>query len=116
MTSAPLTNPAVPASIIYVTCGSREEATKIARTVVEERLAACANILGAIRSVYWWQGSVAEDDEIALILKTTVDKVATVSERVKELHSYDLPCVVEIPLGGGNAAYFDWITAETTNV
>ena len=103
------------ASMIYITCGSREEATEIARSVVEERLAACANIIGGMRSVYWWEGSVSEDDETVLILKTTSEKVATLTERVKALHSYTLSCVVEIPLGGGNAAYFEWIAAETAD-
>ena len=103
------------ASMIYITCGSREEATEIARSVVEERLAACANIIGGMRSVYWWEGSVSEDDETVLILKTTSEKVATLTERVKALHSYTLPCVVEIPLDGGNAAYFEWIAAETAD-
>lgn len=115
MTSASLIKSDRPASMIYITCGSRDEATKIAHTVVEERLAACANILGAMRSVYWWQGRVTEDDETVLILKTTVDKVETLTERVIALHSYELPCVVEIPLGGGNAAYLEWIAAETTD-
>ena len=116
MTSASLKNPDRSASMIYITCGTHDEAVKIARTLVEERLAACANIIDAMRSVYWWQGSVSEDDEIVLILKTTADRVGALTERVKALHSYDLPCVVEIPLGGGNAAYLDWIAAETADV
>ena len=100
--------------MIYITCGSRDEALKIARVVVEERLAACANIIDAMRSVYWWQGSVNEDDEVVLILKTAAERVEKLTERVKELHSYDLPCVVEIPIGGGNVDYLDWIAAETS--
>lgn len=116
MTTASLTKPARPVSMVYVTCGTQDEAANIARIVVEERLAACANIIGDMRSVYRWQGSVTEDDEVVLILKTTADKVEAVTDRVKELHSYDLPCVVEIPLAGGNSAYFDWISAETTDV
>lgn len=116
MTSASLTNSDRAARMIYVTCGSKDEATTIARTLVEERLAACANIFDPMRSVYWWQGSVTEDDEIVLILKTTVDRVGALTERVKALHSYELPCVVEIPLSGGNAAYLDWIAAETADV
>jgi len=102
--------------MIYITCGSRDEATKIARIIVEERLAACANIIDAMRSVYWWQGKVTEDDETVLIFKTTAERVGALTERVKALHSYELPCVVEIPLGnGGNAAYLDWIAAETAD-
>lgn len=85
----------------------------IARAVVEERLAACANIIDRMRSVYRWEDKVTEGEEAVLILKTTTEKVAALTERVKALHSYDLPCVVEIPLGGGNAAYFDWIATET---
>lgn len=112
MTSASLTKTDRPTSMIYITCGSHDEAIKIARTAVEERLAACANIIGDMRSVYWWQDKIVEDDEIVLILKTTAEKVAALTERVKALHSYDLPCVVEIPLRGGNAAYLDWIAAE----
>lgn len=113
MPSVSLTKPDHPARMIYITCGSHEEASKIARTVVEQRLAACANIIGGMRSVYWWEGEVNEDDEVVLILKTTTERVADLTERVKALHSYDVPCVVEIPLAGGNAAYLDWIVAET---
>lgn len=117
MTPATPENPArPPLSMIYITCGSRDEATTIARTVVGERLAACANILGAMRSVYWWEGQVTEDEETVLILKTTAERVGALTERVQALHSYDLPCVVEIPLaGGGNAAYLDWIASETAD-
>ncbi len=115
MTSVSLTKTDHPARMLYITCGSREEATKIARAVVEERLAACANIIDPMRSVYWWEGSVNEDDETVLILKTTAERAGELTERVKALHSYDVPCVVEIPLGGGNAAYLDWIAAETAS-
>ena len=113
MTSAFLTKSDRQASMIYVTCGTHEEATAIAHAVVDERLAACANIIAGMRSVYRWQGSVIEDEEVVVIIKTTADKVEKVTERVKTLHSYELPCVVEIPLGGGNDAYFEWIAAET---
>ena len=115
MTSASLTKTDRPTSMIYITCGSHDEAINIARTAVEERLAACANIIGDMRSVYWWQDKIVEDDDIVLILKTTAEKVAALTERVKALHSYDLPCVVEIPLRGGNAAYLDWIAAECSS-
>ncbi len=113
MTLASLQNSGHAASIIYITCGSRDEAATIARVVVEERLAACGNIIDGVRSFYWWEGKVSEDEETVLILKTTPERVGALTERVKALHSYELPCVVEIPLAGGNIAYFDWIVAET---
>jgi periplasmic divalent cation tolerance protein len=117
MTSTPLHDRGHTASLIYITCGSRDEATTIARAVVEERLAACANIIDGMHAIYWWEGKVAEDEETVLILKTTADRVGTLTGRVQALHSYDLPCVVEIPLGsGGNTAYLDWIAAETAEV
>ncbi len=98
----------------YVTCGSEEEARIIARTVVGERLAACANVIPGMRSVYRWQGEVCEDSETVLVFKTRHAKFAELSKRVVALHSYDVPCVVEIPLGGGHPAYLDWIVAETS--
>ena len=86
MTSAPLQDPGRTASLIYITCGSRNEATSIARKVVEERLAACANIIDGMRSIYWWEGKVSEDEETVLILKSTPERVGALTERVKELH------------------------------
>ena len=99
--------------LIYITASSDEEARTIARTLVEERLAACANILGRIGSVYWWEGELQEDDEVALIVKSTDALVPRIVERVKALHSYDCPCVVALPIAAGNAAFLDWIGAET---
>jgi periplasmic divalent cation tolerance protein len=101
--------------MIYVTCGSREQARDIARSVVAEKLAACANILPGMTSVYCWEGHVEEGEETVLILKTRTVLVRKLSARVKELHSFDVPCVVEIPLGGGNPDYFAWIAGETVS-
>jgi periplasmic divalent cation tolerance protein len=107
------TGPDPAVSMIYVTCGSVNEARQIGGTVVRERLAACANIIDGMQSIYWWEGAVEEGAETVLILKTACANVAALSERVKALHSYDVPCVAEIPLGGGNADYFDWIVAQS---
>ncbi len=107
------TTPDHAVSMIYVTCGSVNEAREIGDTVVRERLAACANIIEGMRSIYWWQGAVEEGAEAILILKTAAANVPALSDRVKTLHSYDVPCVAEIPLGRGNADYFDWILAES---
>lgn len=101
------------ATMIYITTSSREEAETIGRTLVEERLAACANVLGAVTSFYWWEGEVQADGEVSLVLKTRDDLVDALTERVKALHSYDCPCVVALPIAKGNPAFLDWIAAET---
>lgn len=102
------------ASMVYVTCGSLAQARQIGRSVVEERLAACANIIDGVHSVFRWEGVVQEGEEVVLILKTRASGVSALSARVKELHSFDVPCVVEIPLGKGNPDYFAWIAGECT--
>jgi len=101
--------------LVYITASSGEEARKIARTLVEERLAACANLLGEINSVYWWGDAVQEDAEVALIVKSRAELVPRIVERVRALHSYDCPCVVAIPIVGGNPDFIDWIAAETAS-
>ena len=103
----------MPQALIYVTTENREEAVKIGRNLVENRLVACANVLGPTTSVYWWEGAVTEGEEASLILKTRVDLVDRVVEKVKEMHSYDCPCVVSLAINGGNPAFLDWIDAET---
>ena len=100
-------------SLIYITTGSRDEALAIARELVESRLAACANVLAGTTSVYHWQGEVCEEGEVSLILKTRDDLVDRVVEKVRELHSYDCPCVVSLPITGGNQGFLDWIDVET---
>lgn len=99
--------------LIYVTAPDRDCALKLARLAVEERLAACANVLGPITSVYWWDGKLNEDAEVALVLKTRADLVAALTERLRAAHPYDCPCVVALPIDGGNPAFLAWITAET---
>ncbi len=98
---------------IYITAASQDEALTIGRAVVEARLAACANVFPGITSVYWWDGSPQEDSEAALILKTRQDLVDQVVAKVKELHSYECPCVVALPIAGGNKDFLDWISKET---
>ena len=98
---------------VYVTAATVEEAGKIGKALVEARLAACANVIGAIQSYYWWEGAVQQDTEAALILKTRADLVEALTAKVKELHSYDCPCVVALPIEGGNPEFLAWIDAET---
>ncbi len=101
------------AFFVYVTAANESEADLIARTVVEERLAACANRLGSIQSIYWWEGRVCEGEEVALVLKTAEERKDELVERIKQLHSYDCPCIVCLPIAGGNPDFLAWINSET---
>ena len=93
----------------YLTAADMDEARRIAKTLVAERLAACVNILGQIESVYHWEGAVQFAGEIALLAKTTEACFDALAAKVRELHSYELPCVVAVPLARGEAAFLDWI-------
>lgn len=97
----------------YITAGSKEEALRIGRILVEERLAACANVLDGMISVYRWNGAIEEAAEAVLIAKTRAALFDRLTARVQDLHSYDTPCVVELKLGRGNPAYLDWLRDET---
>ncbi len=98
---------------VYVTVPDEETARHIARTVVDERLAACANILPGCRSVYRWQGQVEEAGEVALILKTASARFPALERRIRELHPYEVPCIVAWEVRDGHGPYLDWVTAET---
>lgn len=100
--------------VCYVTAGSRDEALRIGRALVEERLAACANVHAGVGSIYWWQGRLEEAEEAVVVLKTRAELVPALTARVRQLHSYDCPCVVALPIEAGNPDYLDWIAAETT--
>ena len=98
---------------IYVTAGSLDEARNIARTAIEERLAACANILGNVTSVFQWDGAIQEEREIAMILKTRRDLVSALTERIKKIHSYDCPCITAHNIIDGHGGFLSWVAAET---
>ncbi len=91
------------------------EAERIAEVLVDERLAACVNILGGVRSVYRWQDAVERADEIAMIAKTKQVLFEPLAARVRALHSYDTPAIVAWPIVAGDSAYLDWIAAETNS-
>jgi periplasmic divalent cation tolerance protein len=98
---------------VYVTTKDADEARMLARMLVEERLAACANILPDMQSVYHWDGKLQETSEAVLILKTRSTLFPAVEARVKELHSYKTPCIVGLPIGMGHGAFLSWVLAET---
>ena len=99
---------------VYLTAPDRDVALRLARALVDERLAACVNLLGPIRSVYRWQGAVEEADEVAMIAKTTAGQFAALEQRVRALHPYEVPCIVAWPHSHGTAPFLDWIAAETS--
>ena len=101
-------------NLIYMTTESEAVAERIGRALVSERLAACINIVAGMRSMYWWDGAVHQSDEAILIAKTQRSLVNQLIERVRELHTYDCPCIVSLSIDGGNPAFLDWIKAETT--
>jgi periplasmic divalent cation tolerance protein len=94
---------------VYVLFASTEEAERIGRTVVEERLAACINILGPVRSIYRWQGAVETSAEVAAILKTSHIEADALITRIAALHSYEVPCVVTWPIDKILRSYADWV-------
>lgn len=99
--------------LVYITASGPEEARRIGRALVAARLAACANVYGGVTSIYRWEGEVQEDAEAVLIVKTRESLVEPLTAKVCALHSYDCPCVVAVPVVGGNPAFLDWIDAET---
>lgn len=95
--------------VVFVTCSSREEAEKISKTLVKERLAACVNIVSTVKSFFWWEGRIDEAEEHLLIIKTSVEKIEKLIGRVKELHSYSVPEIISLPILEGNKEYLKWI-------
>jgi periplasmic divalent cation tolerance protein len=100
--------------LVYVTTSNRAEAQKLGRLSVEERLAACANVLGDIESYYHWESKFETSSETLLILKTTLEKLAALTDRLRELHSYSCPAIVAVPILGGSSQFLSWVCAEVT--
>jgi len=98
--------------IVYMTAGNVAEASRIAKTLVQRRLAACVNIIDGMRSVYEWEGTIQEEGEVVMIAKTHADCLPELEEAVKSIHSYDCPCIVGVAVCGGNNAFLDWVTEQ----
>jgi len=94
---------------VYMTAGSADEARMIGEVLVAERLAACVNLIGGMTSIYRWQGEIERGEEVVMIAKTTRDRVEALTDRVTRLHSYDCPCIVVLPVEGGNPTFLTWI-------
>ncbi|MBU0506887.1 MAG: divalent-cation tolerance protein CutA [bacterium] len=99
--------------LVYITTPTPEEAKKIAKVLVDERLAAGVNVLPGVSSVYWWEGKVNEESELILLAQTKESCVEDLIERVKEIHSYTCPCVVAVPIEKGYKNFLEWIERET---
>ncbi len=98
---------------VYITAKDKQQAYEIGRALVEERLVACVNIVDVMTSMYWWQDKVQEDNEAVCIAKTRQTLIEPLIERVKQLHSYECPCVIAWPIQAANEAYLKWIRDET---
>jgi periplasmic divalent cation tolerance protein len=98
---------------VVVTAADADWLAGFTRTLVKERLAACGHIVPAVRSVYRWDGAVQDDAEARVALHTRRGLVEAIVARTRELHPYEVPCVIALPLVGGNPAYLEWIATET---
>ena len=99
---------------ITTAAGSRDEADRLATTLVDRRLAACVQIVGPVRSVYRWQGAIEHSEEWLCQIKTTSELFAAVEWAVREIHSYDCPEIVATPIIAGSAAYLQWLAEQVS--
>ncbi len=99
--------------VVLVTCGSEEEAGKIANALVEVHLAACVNLVSPIRSIYRWEGKVWDEKEWLLIIKTQKDRFEELEKKVKSLHSYSVPEIISLPILEGSSSYLNWLLEMT---
>lgn len=103
-----------PYRIVFITAGGEEEAVRIAKALVEQRLAACVNIIQPVRSIYRWEGKVCDEQELLLVAKTHVAQIAALMACVEELHSYEVPEVLAIPIESGFRPYLEWVEESCT--
>ena len=101
-----------PYIVIFITAGSPEEAHKVAEALLEQRMAACVNIVPEVHSLFWWEGHLDSGKETLLLVKTKASLLEDVVRLVKEVHSYDVPEIIALPIIGGNQDYLDWIGKE----
>ncbi len=99
-------------SMVYITTSGDLESKKIARKLLEEKLAACINIIPTIESMYLWKGTIEEDSESIMFVKTKSELVGKVIKRVEQLHSYEIPCILEIRVNNGSNNYLKWMESE----
>ncbi len=98
--------------LIYVTCIDMEEARSIAQKIIEEKLAACANILPAIESIYKWEGKLESSQEVVLLLKTKEELTKKCIAKIENLHSYKIPCAIAFKITDGSPSYLNWLSEQ----
>ena len=98
--------------LVYITTGDKAEARQIGMALVESKLVACVNIIDHMNSIYCWEGKIQEDQEAILIAKTTANNVPALKEKVKEMHSYECPCIVCLPVTDGYDPYLEWVREQ----
>lgn len=101
--------------IVLSQCPDEGTAERLARTLLEERLAACVNWLPGLRSAYWWEGRIQQDAETLLVAKTNADRLATLTARLAELHPYEVPEVIALEVAGGLERYLQWVGQTVHN-
>jgi periplasmic divalent cation tolerance protein len=100
--------------VVFVTASSLEEAKSIGTTLVEERLAACANLIPHVQSIFHWQNKLSQEEEVLILLKTQRSLFERIQQRIQELHSYQVPEIIALPVQQGSESYLNWILTETT--
>lgn len=98
--------------VVFSNCPSEEEARRVAKSLVEARVAACVNIVPGVSSIYHWKGAIEEESEWMLVIKSTREQFETLSAELRKIHSYQVPEVIAIPIVDGNGEYLDWIGRE----
>jgi len=101
--------------LIYVTYPSQEDAERISKALLGDRLVACVNIFPAHRSLYWWDGAIQNESEVAAIYKSLQERFDEIKTRVEALHPYDVPCVVALPIEQSSSAFSKWLMDETSD-
>ncbi len=105
--------PLTPYLIIFCTVPDKESGIKISKALLKSRLAACVNSVSDVNSMYWWNQNIEQDKERLLIIKTRRDLYADLEKTIKNIHPYDVPEIVALPVAAGSASYLEWIKSET---
>jgi periplasmic divalent cation tolerance protein len=99
--------------VVFITASTFDQAEKIGKALLEKKLVACVNIIKNIKSFFWWEGKISDEDEVLLMAKSKNDNFEKIEKETKKLHSYSVPEIIALPLVSGSKEYLDWIESET---